>query len=449
MRGRELAGLILASALITLDGTAVTVALPAIRADLGVPFSRLQWIGNAPLLVMAALLMPAGVLADRFGRTRSVRLGTIVFAIAAAASAGASSGLLLIAARFLQGVSGALILPGTVAKLREAFDDPAERTRKFGVWAAWTGVASAVGPLLGGALADLVSWRGIFVLTAAAAITAFALLRRGSEEATTRAHPLSASGTIALTIFLSALSYLLIEGATATWTSPRVIIAGVCTAASTLALIREHRRQALLPPELLSANNCLPANGATFALYFGMFGLSFLLVLYTQQALGYSGVWAGLGLLPVSVMLFLAETFGRITTRLGTRAVIAGGSMVAGAGILWIAIGPEPLPFWSRIIVGTSLFGLGLSLAVSGLTHAAVSAVPESCAGAASGLNHATVRGAGLIAIALLGSLAADGGSDGMSAAGFRRAMTICGVLVTVGGAVAALRIKKEEAGGS
>jgi hypothetical protein len=446
--GRELAALIVASALITLDGTAVTVALPAIGRGLHVSFSRLQWLGNAPLLTLAALLMPAGALADRCGRLRLMRVGLLIFGLSAVACTVATSDVVLIAARLLQGAGAALVLPGAVARLRAAYTDSAERTRKFGVWAAWTGVASALGPLLGGALADLLSWRAVFAVSCGIAIVALVLLKGAPGEPAVPGRPVPLNATIALTLFLCALAYLLIEGGSSRWTSPRLLVAAACALASLVWVVRAWTRQPLLPNELLTRPNCLSANSATFALYFGLFGVSFLLVLYTQQALGYSGVWAGVGILPVSLMLFLAEPFSRLTSRLGTRIVVAGGSALAAAGILWIAAGPEPLPFWTRIILGTALFGGGVSVAVPALTHAAVSALPEDCAAAASGLNHATVRSAGLLAIALLGSIAAQGASDRMSVDGFRRAMRLCGILVAAGGVVSGMRIREDEPGG-
>ena len=448
MSGRDLTALILASAVITLDGTAVTVALPSIGRDLGVPLRSLQWIGNAPLLMLAALLLSAGTLADRYGRLRVMRIGLGVFCAASAACAAAQSDVVLIGARFVQGAGGALVLPGAVATLRAAYADPVERTRKFGLWAAGTGAAGAVGPLLGGALADFLSWRAVFVVSAGVAATAALLLERTRADRGDGRMPLPLAGTAALILLLGATTFLLIEGTTGGWASAPVLAAGLLVPTSLIVLARPAQRQALLPGELLTARNCLAANSATFAMYFGVFGLSFLLVLYTQQALGYSGGWAGASILPVSVMLFLAEPFGRMAARVGTRAPIVLGAVVAAAGILWLAAGGHPLAFWSRIIVGTCLFGLGVSMATSALTHAAVSGVPEQCAGAASGFNHATVRAAGVIAIALLGSLAAGGRPEGISVDGFRQAMVSCGLLVALVGIASGWRIRNDEPGG-
>lgn len=449
MPRRDLAGLILASALITLDGTATTVALPAIGKALSIPISRLQWISNAPLLMLAALLLPAGALGDRFGRGRIVRIGIMVFAVASVACAAAPTGLFLIGAKFVQGAGGALVLPAALAALRAAYRDAAERTRVFGIWAAWTGVAAAVGPLAGGGFVDLFSWRAVFVMSGFAAVAAVVLVPRGEPaHSSVQGGRLPLLPTAALVVLLGVAAFALIEGPTGQWSAGTFGLAAVPAAAALFVLARASNISRLLPRELTRAHNCLPANAATFGLYFGLFGLSFLLAVYTQQALGFSGTWAAGALLPVSLMLFLAEPFGRLGTWAGTRALIAAGAGIAASGILWLALAPHPLPFWSHIIAGTALFGLGISVAVSPLTQAAVSAVPEACAGAASGLNHATVRAAGLLAIALLGSIAAPGTTESISAEGFRRAMLICAAIVAVVGVGSALLVRNDAPGG-
>jgi MFS family permease len=381
----------LASALVTFDGTAVTLAIPAIGRDLTMPTSSLHWISDAPLFMLALLLLPAGALADRYGHFRVLRAGLLTFAAGAIAAAMADNSLVIVGSRALQGIGAAFILPSAFAVIRATVEDPARRARKFGVLAAWTGVAAVVGPLLGGLLADSVTWRAVF----------------------------TASATLAGVAYLSV------------W-SAREAVPG--------------SRGALLPAQVIRARNCLAANVATFGLYFGVFGLPFVIVIYLQEALRYSALTASLAILPLSIMMFLAAPFAKLTARVGSRRLVAIGSVIAAAGAVWMAM-PTGMPFWAAVLVGTSLFGLGVSIAVSPLTHAAVSAVGESCAGTASALNHAVVRAGGLAGIAWLGALAGAQHTDGLSMEGFRSAMSACGLVGGTCGIAGALFLRDDEAG--
>ena len=448
MRSRHLAGLVLASALITLDGTATTVALPAIGRDLSASVARLQWIANAPLLVLAALLLPAGTLADRSGRDRLIRLGLFIFAAASIACSTARVDYVVIAAKLAQGAGGALILPSCLAILRGAYSDTAQRTRVFGLWAAWTGAASAAGPLLAGAIVDFVSWRGVFLLPAAAAAAALLLLRRDVPIALPARHvPLPLVGLVGLMLLLGSVAYALMLAAEAAPTPARLAWPVVLTLVSGILLARDPQRAVLFPRELVVARNCIPANATTFAFYFGLFGVTFLVVLYVQQVLRYSAIWAAILVLPISLMLLLAEPLGRLTRVCGMRWLIVAGAIFAAAGVGWTGSRPHPVP-WSHILLGTAVFGLGISLAVTALTHAAVAAVPETHAGAASGLNHAVVRIAGLVAVALLGSIAAPGVSDVVSGEGVQRALIVCACVVGGGGVCGGLLLRDEAPGG-
>ena len=436
MKTRELPGLLIASALITFDGTAVTTALAAVGKDLELSFAELQWVANASLLTMAALLVPAGAITDRVGRGRTIRVGLVAIAVSSLACLSASTGLVLIAARMVQGAAAAMVLPGALAIVRAAYRDDKERTRMFGRWAAATGLAGAAGPLTGGALVDLISWRAVFATSAGVALVAWLLLARVRlGDGHPRREPVLFMPALALTCLLGSFAYVLIQGPSTGWRAPSMLAGVLLMLPAAMILLRTSQRHQLLPQELLCARNCVAGNAATFSLYFGVFGLSFLLVLYTKQTLGYSGIWSAVGVLPVSLaMLVLAETLGTAATRYGTRPTVMLGSIIAAAGVLWIATAPHPLPFWSRIIVGCTIVGIGASLTISPLTEATVASVPISYAGVASGLNHATARASGLIAIALLGSIAAPRSSE-LSPEGLARALMVCAVLMAVGGA--------------
>lgn len=448
MPPRQLAALILASALITLDGTATNIALPAIGRDLSASMPRLQWIANAPLLALAAMLLPAGTAADRFGHVRLVRIGLMLFVAASVMCALAWSDAAIIGAKLGQGAGGALVLPATLAVLRSAYGNAAERTRILGIWAAWTGAASAAGPLLAGLLVDVMSWRAVFIPSIVVGSAAVMLLKRESSRGARGSGPVPGFATAALIVVLGAFAYLLMHASRSGLDDALLLIPAALAVAGGVVLSRDPQRQVLFPRELVTARNCLPANAITFALYFGMFGLSFLLALYVQQVLHYSAVWAAVVLLPISIMLLFAERFGRLTSSVGTRWVVLAGALLAAGGLAWIGSAPHPVPFWSHIILGTTCLGLGISAAVSALTHAAVAAVPEACAGAASGLNHAVVRAAGLIAVALLGSIAAPGASDVISADGFQRAVLMCATVVAAGGIAGSVRLRDDKPGG-
>jgi MFS family permease len=394
---RALVALILSSAVVTLDGTAVNVALPAIGRDLDARFAQLQWITDASLLMLALLLLPAGMVGDRLGRRRVTQLGLAGFAVASLACGAAPTVEWLIAARFAQGAAAAFIVPAAIAILRATYADEKERARLFGIWAGWSGLASAGGPLLGGALADTLSWRAVFLVSAAIAMPTLVLLRWVPESCDGRGRPIRA----------------------------------------TLA-------------HVVRTPNCLAGNIATFALYFGLFGMSFLLAIYTQDVLGYSGTWAAVALLPIALMMLaFSERFGHLATRYGPRRLVTTGAVAAGAGILWLAAGPDTLASFTRIMMAAALFGIGLAIAVAPMTHAAVSSVPHDCAGTASGVNNAIVRAAGFLAVAILGSLASSGTEHGdMSVESLRHALAVCGSLVMAGGILAAQMIRDTERGG-
>ena len=387
---RRLGALMLASALVTLDGTAVTLALPSMAQSLAMRASSLHWVSDAPLLMLALLLLPAGTFADRTGHYRAMRIGLLIFGIGAAIAGLSTTAMVLIGARGLQGVGAAFILPGAFAVIRAAINEPERQARKFGVLAAWTGAAAVAGPLIGGALADLLSWRVVFAISTGLGMLAFVGLW-GAREAVAPS------------------------------------------------------RQPLLPPQLIRTRNCVAANLATFGLYFGVFGLPFVIVIYLQEVLRYSALSASLVILPLSIMMFFAAPFAKLSARWGSKRLVAIGSVVAATGAVWMAIPMTALPLWVALVTGTALFGLGVSIAVSPLTQAAVAGVGESCAGAASALNHAVVRAAGLAGIGLLGYII--GSSERPTDDELRVAMSTCAVIGAACGLGGAFLLRNEEEG--
>ena len=382
-----------ASALVTLEGGAVTVALPAIGQEFELVVSQLQWISLAQLIAMSVLLLPGGALADRLGYGLVLRAGMLIYAASAMLAATSTSGAVLIAARALQGGAAALVLPSVVAMISVSARDSIERTRRFGVWVAWTGAAGVVGPFVGAAASDMASWRAIFAMSVAVSAGTFLLLRRVAPKFEMRPAP-----------------------------------------------------QRLLLRTVLEHNNCLSANATTFAWYAAVFGLTFLIAAYTQEALGYSALMAAAGVLPASLALLLSDRVSPVAIRIGTRRSVVVASLAAGLGVAWIAVGPDPLPFWSHLVPGMALFGLGIAIGVSPLTHAAICSLPVALAGAGSGLHHATVRVAGLAGIAIVSAVATQDGN--MTREGFRGALVACVSLVSIGGCVCGLCLRDDESGG-
>jgi MFS family permease len=301
-------------------------------------------------------------------------------------------------------------------------------------------------------LVDLISWRAVFLFSAALAVATALLLGSAPESRAERASPsIRPFPALLIVTLLAGLSVLLINGGhDGSWRSPSSLAAAIAVALSALALWRYHQLTPVLPRELLCSVNCISANAATFVLYFGVFGLSFLLVIYTQAVLDYSATWSAVTVLPTALaILVLAEPFGRAGAWIGARTLVMAAPLAAAAGVLWIGMGPHPLPFWTHIVTGAALFGLGVAMAVSPLTHAAISSVPEESAGTASGVHHATVRASGLAAVALLGSLAAAGDAVGaLTVDGFRRALLVCAAVIAVAGVLAGSRIIDEAPGG-
>lgn len=447
MSRRQQFAAMMASALVTLDGTAVTLALPAIGRQLSVPVFTLQELAAVPLVLLASLLLPSGLLADRYGRARVMRLGLLAVVAASATGASAQSTGWLLAARALVGLGGALILPAALAELRETSRGTTGRTRLFGSWVAWTGLASAIGPLGAALLVDSVSWRAVFLMPATVGVVAVVLLRPSEPSPAARQQPVPFAATASLVVVLGGGAYVLSRVPTLAFDAS-LVAATVLAGAGAVALARDPQRARLWPRALRASPNCLPANVSTFALYFNLFGMSFLLSLYMQQILGRSALSAALALLPVSVMLWLAEPFARLLPSWGTRRLVIAGTMAMVAGTIWIGTRAPVALSWPVLLLGSALIGLGLSIAVSALTEAAVSGVPEEFAGVASGLNHAVVRAGGVSAVTVLGSVAAPGLAEAITVEGMQRACLLCGAVVALVGAGGAMKLRDAAPGG-
>lgn len=451
---RTLAASIVGSGAVFLEGTVVNVALPAIARDLGLGLEGVQWVVNAYLLALGALTLLGGALGDRYGRRRLFVTGAVAFAIATAGCALAPSAVALLLLRFVQGSAGAMLVPNSLAMLEASFSEE-ERGTAIGRWAGWSGVSTALGPLLGGSLVDAASWRWVFACIAPVALTA-AWLALGSGAGETRRGDLHGkersvdyTGAALIVTGLGALTAGLIDGPRTGFTQPLIVALLV---AGTMLLIvfamLEHRTTSpLLPPTLFHSRPFTGANIATVLIYAALSGVILLLVLQLQGNLGYSALQSGASLLPVNIlMLVLSPLAGRVAHRHGARIPMAVGSLVAGAGMLLFSRVAPGASYVAVVLPAAIVFGLGLSALVAPLTAAVLAAAPEGDAGVASGVNNAAARLAGLLSAAALPAAAGMGGLERLSGIrltqGFARAMWICAALCLVAAVVAWITVR-------
>jgi EmrB/QacA subfamily drug resistance transporter len=405
---------VLASSLAFVDGSVVNVALPAIGHALAARADALQWTVNAYLLPLSAVILLGGGAGDRFGRRRLLVWGTSLFAAASLACALASTLAVLLAARFLQGVGGAMLMPNSLAILGQTFSAK-EKGRAIGIWAAASGIAGALGPVLGGWLIDLGSWRAIFLINLPIAACAIVLaLRYVPEEHARREETLDVSGAALVTAGLGALTWglTLAGGPTGLSRSAGATIVGAVGLLLAFVLVETRRKdRALVPMALFTTSTVVGLNLATLLLYGALSALLVLVPYVLIQALQYSAAHAGAALLPLPfVMMILSPLAGSFAERAGARILIVVGSIVVGLGMLLTLYIRPSMSYWTGLLPAFVVVALGLSAAVAPLTNAVLGAVEARYTGVASGLNNAVARTGGLLATALVGFVFASHG---------------------------------------
>lgn len=397
---------VLASSLAFVDGSVVNVALPAIGSSLCAPADALQWTVNAYLLPLSAVLLLGGAAGDRFGRRRLLVWGTALFALASLGCALAPRLGLLLAARFLQGIGGAMLMPNSLAILGQTFTRE-EKGRSVGIWAAASGIAGALGPVLGGWLIDLSSWRAIFLINLPIAGAAVVMaLRYVPKDRARHAGGLDVGGAVLVTAGLGALTWsLTLAGGTAGFTRAAGLLGLGAIVLLVAFILMEARRgdQALAPMVLFTTPTLVGLNVLTLLLY-GALGALLVLVPYVLiEALHYSAVQAGAALLPLPFVMVLISPFaGSLAERIGARMPIAIGSGVVGLGLL-LTLRVGSGSYWTGLLPAVTVVALGLSAAVAPLTAAVLGGVDARYTGVASGLNTAIARTGGLLATALVG----------------------------------------------
>jgi EmrB/QacA subfamily drug resistance transporter len=435
---------VVGSGMAFLDGTVVNVALPDIGRDLGASTSALQWILNGYLLTLASLILLGGSLGDRYGRRRVFVLGVWLFTAASLLCAVAPSTELLIFARLIQGVGGALLTPGSLALIEASFR-PGDRARAIGAWSGLGGVATALGPLLGGYLIGAISWRAIFLINLPIGIfVAWAATRHVPESS----DPMSTGrldlrGAALAALGLAGTTYALIE-APEKGASAAILVAGIGGVLALVAFFAGERRSAnpMLPLEIFSSRQFSAANGVTFVVYAALGGFFFLLVSFLQISLGYTPIEAGAASLPVTLlMLLFSARSGALAQRIGARLPLTVGPLVIALGLLWMTQISPGDSYLTTILPPIVVFGLGLTLVVAPVTATVLAAADTRHSGVASGVNNAVARVAGLLAVAVLPVLAGLTGDSFYDPAkmtdGFHVGMVVCAILAAIGGILA------------
>jgi EmrB/QacA subfamily drug resistance transporter len=438
---------VLGSSLAFIDATVVNIALPSIGRDLGGDAAGLQWTVNCYALSLAALILLGGSLGDRYGRKRVFLIGTGWFATASLLCGIAPNIELLIGARVLQGIGGALLTPGALAILEASFV-PADRSKAIGAWSGLGGIGGALGPFLGGWIVEVANWRFIFLINVPMALLVMLVTARHVPESRNpaAAHELDVAGVLTGAAGLGGLTY----GFTA-WPAhgpghPAVLISlAIGIAGMTAFVLTEQRsKHPMLPLGIFRSKAFSAANLVTFLVYAANGGVFFLVVLNLQVVAGFSPLTGGIALLPVTaLMLLLSARAGALAQRIGPRIPMTVGPLVCAVALVLLSMVGPNASYWLRVLPAAIVLGLGLSLLVAPLTATALGSLDDAHAGIASGVNNAVARAAGLLSVAVL-PLAAGIGAGSLTDASdlhptYRNAMLICAALMVAGGIIAAI----------
>ena len=447
-----IAATVLGSGVAFLDSTVVNVALPTIARDLHSGLTDLQWISDAYLLTLGAFIVLGGSLGDRLGRRRMFVLGLVAFAAASVVCGLAPSTIVLVAARAIQGVGGALLVPGSLAIISACFV-PQDRARAVGLWSGMSGVTTAAAPFVGGWLVDSVSWRAIFFINVPLAAAAITVAVRHVPESRdeTASRTVDAAAAVVIAAGLAGVVYALIGGPANGWSTVTVSVGiGGAVLLAAFPFIEARRRDPMIPLRIFRSRQFSGANVTTLAVYAALSVTAFLLVLHLQQDLGYTALAAGIAFLPASVLLiFLSSPAGALAQRVGAQLPMTAGPIIAAGGLLLMAgIRPHD-KYLTAVLPGVLVFGAGLTLTVAPLTAAVMAAVDAHHLGVGSAINNATARIGGLLAVAVVPGLAgltsaASSRLAGVSLnEGFTAAMRISAGLLVAGGLVAAATIRR------
>ena len=440
---------VLGSSMALVDSTVVNVALPRIGRDLDADLAALQWTVNAYMLTLAGLILLGGSLGDRYGRRKIFVLGVVWFAAASLLCGLAPNAGVLIAARALQGIGGALLTPGSLALIQASFH-PDDRARAVGLWSGFGGIGAAVGPFLGGWLVDGPGWRWVFLINVPMALVCAPIaVRHVPESADGRTHGrFDVLGAALGAIALALVTYALIEASDGSL--PVVIVTAVAGVAAGVAFVYVEKRSPdpMMPPGIFASRQFTAVNLVTLCVYAAFSGFFFLTALQLQVVAGYSALEAGTALLPTTaLMLLFSARSGELAQRIGPRIPLTVGPLLcAAAMLLMLRVGPDA-SYLADVVPALLVMGAGMVILVAPLTATVLASVDTARAGLASGINNAAARAAGLIAVAALPLLAGMGSEAYRSATAFDhafdRAMGWCAGVLVVGSVLAFATVRR------
>ena len=440
-----LAATILGSGMAFLDSTVVNIALPRIGEEFDASVAGLQWILDGYLLTLAALILVAGSLGDRYGRRKVFLLGVAWFAVSSVLCGVALNTEMLVAARILQGIGGALLAPGSLAIIQLSFHRE-DRARAIGAWSGLGGIAGAIGPLVGGLLVQAWSWRLAFLINVPLALAVVWLTRKyvsESHDESMTGHP-DLWGSVLGALGLAGVTAALVEAPGRGVADPLVVAGAVVGVAALTAFVILQRRQRnpLVPPDIFANRTFVVANLLTFVVYAALGGVMMLFVMQLQVSLGYAPTLAGLASLPISVlMLLLSAQSGKLAQKYGPRPFLVAGPLVIALAMVmytWVTPGASYL---FTVLPAVIVFGLGLTFVVAPVTATVLASAEDRHAGVASGVNNAIARTGGLLAVAILPAASGLSGESytdpAAMTAGWQMAMWLCAGLCVVGGVLA------------